>query len=131
MMVRTGRSRTTEHKEIIEIDDLQLISTYLFKDINDPILLRQRVWYCLAVHIVSRGLEFHQKLNLNSFQFKVDSDDDEYVLINHEILQKKPFRVALTSRRLRTTNSCMLAEHIPALLCHYAYLSTKLIQIFL
>ena len=53
MMVGTGLSRATKHKEIIEIDDLQLISTYLFKDINDPILLRQRVWYCLAVYLVS------------------------------------------------------------------------------
>lgn len=52
MMVGTGLSRATKHKEIIEIDDLQLISTYLFKDINDPILLPQRVWYCLAVYFV-------------------------------------------------------------------------------
>lgn len=87
MMVRTGLSRATKHKEIIEIDDLQLISTYLFKDINDPILLRQRVWYCLAVHFVSRELEFHHQLNLNRFDFKVDSDGDEYVLIKHETQQ--------------------------------------------
>lgn len=65
-----------------------MISTYLFKDINDPIILRQRVWYCLAVHFVSRRLEFHHQLNLNSFDFKVDSHGDEYVLINHETQQK-------------------------------------------
>ena len=87
MMVRTGLSRETKHKEIIEIDDLQLISTYLFKDINDPILLQQRVWYCLAVYFVSRWLEFHHQLNLNSFDFKVYSDGDEYVLIHHETQQ--------------------------------------------
>jgi hypothetical protein len=127
MMVRTGLSRATKHKETIEIDDLQLISTYLFKDINDPILLRQSMWYCLAVHFASRGLEFHHQLNLNSFDFKVDSDGDEYVLIKHET-QQKTFSVASPARRLRRTNSCMLAEQIPALLRRYAYLSTKLIQ---
>jgi hypothetical protein len=126
-MVRTGLSRATKHKETIEIDDLQLISTYLFKDINDPILLRQSMWYCLAVHFASRGLEFHHQLNLNSFDFKVDSDGDEYVLIKHET-QQKTFSVASPERRLRRTNSCMLAEQIPALLRLYAYLSTKLIQ---
>lgn len=67
MMVRTGLSRAKKHKEIIEIYYLHLISTDLFQDINNPILLRRSVWYCLAVHLVSRGSEFHHQLNLNSF----------------------------------------------------------------
>jgi hypothetical protein len=36
----------------------------------------------------SRGLEFHHQLNLNSFDFHVDAEGDEYATINHETQQK-------------------------------------------
>jgi hypothetical protein len=38
---------------------------------------------------VSRGLEFHHQLNLNSFDFHVDAEGDEYTTISHETQQKK------------------------------------------
>ncbi|CAG2253459.1 KCTD1_15 [Mytilus edulis] len=88
MMVATGLSRPTKHKDIIELEDLRLISTYVFSNTEDAVLLRLKVWYCLAIHFVSRGLEFHHQLNLNSFDFKIDADGDEYVMVNHETTQK-------------------------------------------
>ena len=86
MMVKTGLSRPTKHKEIIGLQDLQLINAYL-NNAKNPVLLRLRVWFNLAIHFVSRGLEFHHQLNLNSFDFHVDAEGDEYATINHETQQ--------------------------------------------
>ena len=36
---------------------------------SNPVILRYRVWYDLSIHFVTRGLEFHQQLSRNSFQF--------------------------------------------------------------
>lgn len=47
------------------------ISTYLHSASN-PVILRYKVWYDLAIHFVSRGLEFHQQLTPTSFEFAVD-----------------------------------------------------------
>ena len=49
--MREGLSRTTNHKDIISIPDLEKIKTYLFSE-NNPVLLRYRVWYILAIHFV-------------------------------------------------------------------------------
>ena len=88
MMVKTGLSRRTKHKEIIDLQDLQLINTYLSNNAKDPVLLRLRVWINLAIHFVSQGLEFHHQLNLNSFDFHVDVEGDEYETISYETQQK-------------------------------------------
>jgi len=40
MMVKTGLSRPTKHIEIIGVQDLQLINTYLNNNPKDPVLLR-------------------------------------------------------------------------------------------
>ena len=88
MMVKTGLSRPTKHKEIIGLQNLQLINAYLNDNPKNPVLLRLRVWFNLAIHFVSRGLEFHHQLNLNSFDFHVDAEGDEYATINHETQQK-------------------------------------------
>ena len=88
MMVKTGLSRPTKHKEIIGLQDLQLINGYLNKIAKNPVLLRLRVWFNLAIHFVSRGLEFHHQLNLNSFDFHVDAEGDEYATINYETQQQ-------------------------------------------
>jgi len=69
---REGFSRPTKHKNVIELGDLLKISTYLHSEIN-PVVLRFRVWYNLAIHFSSRGLEFHQQLSLNSFHFNTDT----------------------------------------------------------
>ena len=66
MMVKTGLSRPIKHKEIIDLQDLQLINKYLNNNAKNPVLLRLRVWFNLAIHFVSQGLEFHHQLNLNS-----------------------------------------------------------------
>ena len=87
MMVKTGLSRPTKHKEIIGLQDLQLINAYLNDNPKNLVLLRLRVWFNLAMHFVSRGLEFHHQLNLNSFDFHVDAEGDEYATINHETQQ--------------------------------------------
>jgi hypothetical protein len=43
MMVKTGLSRPTKHKEIIDLQDLQLINAYLNKNAKNPVLLRLRL----------------------------------------------------------------------------------------
>ena len=82
-----GLSRPTLHKDIISVSDLDKINTYLYSD-NNPVILRFRVWYNIAIHFVSRGLEFHQQLNLNSFVFHKDENDREFVVLSHETKQK-------------------------------------------
>jgi hypothetical protein len=63
MMIKTGLSQLTKHKEIIGHQDLQLINAYLNNNPKNPVLLRLRFWFNLAIHFVSRGLEFHHQLN--------------------------------------------------------------------
>ena len=77
-MTKTGLSRPTAHKKIITNNDMQKIATYLQAD-DDAQVLQYKVWYSLGVHFVSRGLEFHHQLTLNSFSFHQDDDGREYV----------------------------------------------------
>jgi hypothetical protein len=51
-------SRPTKHKEIITLNDLEKITFYLYS-VDNPVILRFRVWYNLAIHFVTRGLEFN------------------------------------------------------------------------
>lgn len=85
---RTGLSRPTQHKQIIEEEDLRKISAYMSHSETSPIILRQCVWYNLAIHFVSRGLEFHHQLKRDSFNFLEDQDGRQYVTLNHETQQK-------------------------------------------
>lgn len=85
--LQQGLSRPTKHKEVIPVSDLNKINTYLFSAHN-PVILRYRVWYHIAIHFVTRGLEFHQQLNLKSFVFKKDENDREYASLSHETKQK-------------------------------------------
>ncbi|XP_041372867.1 uncharacterized protein LOC121386133 [Gigantopelta aegis] len=85
--VKEGISRSTKHKQIIVPADLEKISTFLNESSN-PVILRFRNWLNLSVHFVSRGLEFHQQLNLKSFKFSKDENNCEYVTIVHETKQK-------------------------------------------
>ena len=55
---------------------------------SNPVILRYRMWYDLSIHFVSRGLEFHQQLSRNSFQFLTDNKGIEYVALSHEMKQK-------------------------------------------
>ena len=86
-MTKTGLSRPTAHKKIITNNDMQKIATYLQAD-DDAQVLQYKVWYSLGVHFVSRGLEFHHQLTLNSFSFHQDDDGREYVTLAHETQQK-------------------------------------------
>ena len=56
--LQKGLSRPTKHKEIITLKDLEKITFYLYS-VDNPVILRFRVWYNLAIHFVSRGLEFN------------------------------------------------------------------------
>jgi hypothetical protein len=85
--LQPGLSRPTKHTDVMSVSDLDKINTYLFSA-NNPIALRFRVWYSIAIHFVSRGLEFHQQLNLNSFVFHKDEHDREFVVLSHEIKPK-------------------------------------------
>jgi hypothetical protein len=86
--MRTDMSKATQHKPIIEIEDLKQIATYLTQARFSPITLRQAVWYYISVHFVTRGLEVHHQLRLDAFEFNID-ESGEYVTLNCEIQQKK------------------------------------------
>jgi hypothetical protein len=86
--VKEGLSRPVQHKAIIGKKDLIKIDTYLNSSVQNPVILRYRVWYNLAVHFCTRGLEFHHQLSLNSFDFSVDEDGNDFAYINHETKQK-------------------------------------------
>ena len=62
-----------------------------------PIKLRQSVWYNIAIHFVTRGLEFHHQLQMESFNFLTDEDGSEYVALTHET-QQKNFQGGLNSK---------------------------------
>ncbi|CAC5361203.1 unnamed protein product [Mytilus coruscus] len=82
-----GLSRPTKHKQIITMNDLEKINSYLYSS-DDPIILRFRVWYNIAMHFVTRGIEFHQQLQINSFEFHFDENNREYACLSHEMKQK-------------------------------------------
>ncbi|XP_069140542.1 uncharacterized protein [Argopecten irradians] len=83
----TGASRATKHKEVIPENDMKKISTYLQGSLNSPYILRQAVWFNLALHFVSRGLEFHKQLRLDSFAFSED-ENGNFVTLRHLTHQK-------------------------------------------
>jgi hypothetical protein len=69
--LRNGLSRPTQHHPTISNQELMQINTYLSKK-DDIVALRFGVWYLLAIHFVSRGIEFHHQLNMNSIKFQHD-----------------------------------------------------------
>ena len=71
-----GQSKPTKHKPVIEKDDLKKIVNFLSKANTSPIVLRLAVWYNLSIHFVSRGLEFHHQLKLDSFDFQKDDSGE-------------------------------------------------------
>lgn len=87
-MTREGISRPTKHKQVIATTDLEKIHSYLANVPSNPIILRQCVWFQLAIHFVSRGLEFYHHLNKQSFSFQEDENGREYVTLTHETQQK-------------------------------------------
>ena len=84
--IQEGLARPTKHKEVITNNEMENISTYLYGEVN-PVVLRFRVWFLLAIRFVSRGLEFHQQLKMDSFVIKTDENGDEYVKLSHDTKQ--------------------------------------------
>jgi len=66
--------------------------------VDNPVILRFRVWYNLAIHFVTRGLEFHQQFKLNSFEFHFDENNRDYACLLHEMKQKN-WQGGLDSRK--------------------------------
>ena len=52
------------------------------------VILRRRVWFVVAIHFVSRGLEFNEQLRINSFIVNTDDYGNMYATISHETKQK-------------------------------------------
>ena len=71
--LRNALSRPTQYRPVISNQELMQINTYLSKK-KDIVALRFRVWYLLAVHFVSRGIEFHHQLSMNSSKFQHDEE---------------------------------------------------------
>jgi hypothetical protein len=85
---KTGASRTTLHKDVINTKDLQRTSSYFKCAPSSPVVLQQCVWYNLSIHFISSGLEFHHQLRMDSFHFQKDGNDLEYATVRHKTLQK-------------------------------------------
>lgn len=85
--MQKGISKPTAHKAIISPTDLMKIQTYLGNAAANPLILRHCVWYNISIHFVTRGIEFHNQLRLNSFEFLVD-EIGEYASLTHETKQK-------------------------------------------
>jgi hypothetical protein len=84
---RLGLESPTKHKAVIEMEDLEKIYVYLKGAKKSQIILRHAVWYFLTIHFVSRGMEFHYQLEINSFKFHED-ESGKYVTLEHDTLQK-------------------------------------------
>ncbi|CAC5424288.1 unnamed protein product [Mytilus coruscus] len=82
-----GLSRPTQHHPIISNSELQKINEFLSTK-NNVVALRFKVWYALAIHFVSRGIEFHHQLSKDSIKFVNDEEGREYLTITHETHQK-------------------------------------------
>lgn len=104
--LQEGLARPTKHKEVITNDEMSKISSYLYGEVN-PIVLRFRVWFIIAVHFVSRGLEFHQQLRMNSFVLNKDENGNEYVTLSHETKQKIG-KAVLTPLTIQKKRECTL-----------------------
>lgn len=63
------------------------MSTNLEKATTSLVILRQAVWYLISIHFVTRGMEFHHQLKLDSFEFNED-ETGEFVTLKHETQQK-------------------------------------------
>lgn len=68
-MTKAGASRDTNHKLVIHREDLTRSSTYILSDPYNLIVPQQCVWYHLSMHLVTRGLQFHYQLRMESFLF--------------------------------------------------------------
>lgn len=59
----------------------------LYESLN-PVSLRFRIWFILSMQFVSRGLEFHEQLKLNSLVLSSDENGCEYVTLSHATKEK-------------------------------------------
>lgn len=95
--MQSALSLPTQHKAVIEEEDLMKINVYFNDAESSPIKLRQCVWFNIAMHFVTRGMEFHHQLGTDSFQFLTDQDGSEYASLTHET-QQKNFQGGLYSK---------------------------------
>ncbi|KAH3724859.1 hypothetical protein DPMN_050686 [Dreissena polymorpha] len=90
---------------------MEKTATYLQKYENSLIILRKTAWYVIAVHFVTRGMEFHHQLRKNSLDFKGDSDS-QYIILNQEIKQTNLHGEAssmnpMSGKRIYATGECL------------------------
>jgi hypothetical protein len=65
-----------------EESDMRKIFTYPKNGEVFPTILPHRVWFLTPVHLLSRGLQFHQQLTPKTFEFP-SNEDGEYVILTH------------------------------------------------
>ncbi|CAC5410872.1 unnamed protein product [Mytilus coruscus] len=81
--LRNGLSRPTQHHPIISNSELQKINEFLSTK-NNVVPIRFKIWYVLAIHFFSLGIEFHQQLSKDSIKFVKDEEGREYLTITNE-----------------------------------------------
>ena len=81
--IRDGTMATTQHRQPITKSDMEKIHTYFKNAPNNPVILRQCVYFHIALHFFTRGQEFYHQLRLDSFTFHTD-ESGEYAVLNEE-----------------------------------------------
>jgi hypothetical protein len=82
--LKSGISRPTQHYQVISLEEWGKINAYLQK--FDPVALQFKIWYLLAIHFVTRDIEFHHLLTPTYLKFENDESGMEYITLNHETL---------------------------------------------
>ncbi|WAR13787.1 hypothetical protein MAR_003892 [Mya arenaria] len=110
------KSKSAEQQpKIYHKNTMKIIRATLNRHLSDiaetsPTTPRPAVWYNLAIHFVSRGLEFHHQLKRDSFESQFDEYCLEYARLTHET-QQKNFQGGITKdkepsdRRMYATGS--------------------------
>ena len=86
--LKEGKSAPTLHHPVIEAGDLKRLRCALSNMALSPLSLMRKVWFEIAIHFISRGLELHKQLHKDSFRFDVDDEGNEYATLRYNTLTK-------------------------------------------
>ena len=86
--LRREGKENVQHKPVIEQADLVKIQNSPFTSPDNPSGLLRKTWFFVTLHWCRRGFEGQRNLRRNSFEFKVDAEGQEYVVMTHQELSK-------------------------------------------
>ena len=104
---RSNQPKKRDTYPAIEQSDMQKMMSYF--DRSNGEVLQQEVLFHLIYHFGFRGRETMPFLDRSSFIFEIDSDNREYVSLNHELLTKNAKASLKSSEYLDVKNARMYA----------------------